>query len=112
MDAKIKFEGGQHNIGVVGDNTQVGNMPVGATIDLSALKNELSRLRAEARKEAATPDQDIAVTELAQAESAAASGDKSKVLTHLKAAGAWAFDVATRIGATLAATFIKEAMSK
>ncbi len=105
VDAKYKFTGNNQRFGVVGDHTQVGE-----TVDLAELKEELSRLLEEARKYAKTPEQDMAVGEIARAEGAASGGDKVGALSHLKAAGAWVLGVAEKIGANLAAALIKESL--
>lgn len=89
---------------------QIWNEMQGA-IDLTQLANDLSRLRQEMKKEAIEPEQDIAVSEIAKAEQAAKSGDGPKALQHLKSAGKWAFDVATKIGTSLAVEAIKKTMT-
>jgi hypothetical protein len=53
---------------------------------------------------------DEAVAEVGKALKEAKAGDGSKVLGHLKAAGKWAFDMATQIGTRVAAEVIKKAM--
>lgn len=111
MESKYKITGG--NQGAVGDQaeahdfTQVSNQTLGS-IDMTALASELSRLRAEARKEATEPEHDIAVSEIAKAEQAAKEGQGSKVMEHLKSAGKWALDVATKIGTSVALEAIKK----
>jgi hypothetical protein len=69
----------------------------------------LGTLRANLRQQAATPDQDIVVAEVAQAEVAAAAGNSSKVRGHLAKVGKWALGAATAIGAGVAAAAIKAA---
>jgi hypothetical protein len=114
MESKYKITGG--NQGAVGDEsvahdfTQVSNQTLGS-IDMTALATELSRLRAEARKDAVEPDHDIAVSELAKAEQAAKEGQASAVMQHLKSAGSWALDVATKIGTSVAVEAIKKSMA-
>jgi hypothetical protein len=77
-------------------------------IDLKQLAADLSLLRAAMKKEqATTAEQDLAIGSVAAAEAAAAKGDGPGALQHLKAAGKWAFDVATHIGASLAAAALK-----
>ncbi len=111
MDSKYKVTGG--NIGAIGDGAeahnviQVSNQTLGS-IDIATLAGELSRLRAEARKEATEPEHDISVSELAKAEQAAKAGESSKVVEHLRAAGKWALEVATKIGTGVAIEAIKK----
>ena len=83
---------------------------VAGSIDLPQLAKELSKLRLEMKKEAIEPEQDIAVSEIAKAEQAAKSGNGSKTLEHLKSAGKWAFNIATKIGTNLAVEAIKKSM--
>lgn len=76
-------------------------------IDLPRLAAELSELRKAMKQEASSTDQDIALGEVAAAEVAASKGDGPKALQHLKAAGKWAFDVATKIGTGVAVVALK-----
>jgi hypothetical protein len=77
-------------------------------IDMRVLATELKSLRREMRQAATEPEQDIAVGQIASAEAAAQKGDTSSVIRHLKDAGKWAFDVATKIGVTVASEAIKK----
>jgi hypothetical protein len=114
MESKYKITGG--NQGAVGDEatahdfTQISNQTLGS-IDMTALAAELSRLRAEARKDAVEPEHDMAVSDIAKAEQAAKEGQPSAVVQHLKSAGSWALDVATKIGTSVAVEAIKRSMS-
>ena len=81
-----------------------------ANLDLPVLQDELSRLRHKMRQESSRPEHDIAIGEVAAAETAAQNGDESGVLEHLKKAGSWAYDVATKIGEKLAVAAIKKAL--
>jgi hypothetical protein len=89
--------------------TQVWNQSADA-IDLPALKNDLTALRAALKAEAKEPEEDIAVAEVAAAEVAASKGDGPKVLEHLAKAGRWALKVATEIGTLVAAAAINTAL--
>jgi len=71
-------------------------------LDLTALAAELSKLREQLRAAAVEPDHDIALGQVAAAEAAARAGERGKVLDHLRGAGNWALDVATKIGVNLA----------
>lgn len=76
--------------------------------DLENLASELSQLRAEMKRQSQTVEEDIALGSIAKAEIAAKDGDKSGVVKHLKDAGKWAFDVATKIGVSVAAKAIEQ----
>lgn len=77
--------------------------------DLPKLADELQRLRTALRPVASTPEHDVVLGAVAEAESAARSGDGAGVLQHLKKAGKWAFDTATAIGVRVAAAAITKA---
>lgn len=81
-----------------------------ATIDMKALASELSRLRTEMRAAAVQPEEDEAVAKIGAAETAATLEHRSEALGHLKAAGAWALEIATKIGTTVAAKAIETAL--
>jgi hypothetical protein len=89
---------------------QIWNQMQGA-IDLQKLATELSELRQQMKKEAVEVEQDIAVSDIAKAEQAAKAGDGPKMLEHLKSAGKWGLDVATKIGTSVAAELIKKSMT-
>ncbi len=102
-------------IGAVGSNAKADNntfqqivFPTGT--DYSTLADELANLRKVLRTEASEPEHDEALGEIAAAEKSARKGDGVGLLEHLKSAGGWAFDVATKIGTTIAAEAIKQAM--
>ncbi|MCA2212810.1 hypothetical protein [Jidongwangia harbinensis] len=79
------------------------------TIDLSRLSEELDKLRGNMRTTATEPAHDVAIAEVAQAQIAAAAGDRDSVRDHLAKAGKWALAAATAVGTTLAAAAIKAA---
>ena len=79
-------------------------------IDLPALATELATLRAVLRKEAQEIEQDQVVANVGAAETAAKQSDGPSTLKHLKDAGKWALDVATKIGTTVAAKAIESAL--
>lgn len=89
---------------------QIWNQLQGS-IELPKLGEELARLRQAMKKEAVEPEQDIAISEIAKAEQAAKSGNGPKVLEHLKSAGKWALDVATKIGTSLTVEVIKKSLN-
>lgn len=87
---------------------QVQNL--GAELDIGKLTSELERLRTAMKTDSKLLEHDEAVGHVAAAERAAAKNDVSGVLGHLKAAGNWTLDVATKIGTTVAAEAIKRAL--
>ena len=103
--------------GAVGPNSHVQNMnfstisnPIDVTMDLSQLSVELFQLRAAMRKEATDAEQDISISEVAKAEQASKANDGSKVAKHLKSAGGWALEIATKIGVQVAIEAIKKSL--
>ena len=67
------------------------------TLDLPALAKELGTLRQQMRASAQSAGEDISVGEVAAAEKDALAANGPGTFQHLKNAGAWAFDVATKI---------------
>lgn len=103
--------------GAVGSNAHAHDMvfnqigkQIEQSMDLAALANELEKLRQELKKEAATEEHDIIVSDIIKAKKAAEEKNSSKVAEYLKSSGKWALDVATRIGTSLAADAIKHSM--
>jgi len=94
------------------ENTNfIGNAgEVLSDVDLRVLVTELASLRERMLPEAKDAARLHSLTALAEAEEAAKSGDKSALLSKLKAAGDWALDVATKIGVTVAAKAIEVAI--
>ena len=88
-------------------NTFVQSRGVDENVDLAVLAQELGRLRTEMRGNATTPEQDDAVAAVGKAETAAAKGDRNAIAEHLKSAGKWAFDIASKIGVNLATSVLK-----
>jgi uncharacterized protein YjbI with pentapeptide repeats len=81
------------------------------SIDLSALAKELSELRQAIKdKQDSSPQADIALVKVAEAEIAAGEKDTAKVIEHLKAAGKWTMDFAGEIGKDVVVAVIKQAM--
>jgi uncharacterized protein YjbI with pentapeptide repeats len=79
--------------------------------DLSALAKELSELRQAIKdKHDSSPQADIALVKVAEAEIAATEKDTAKVVEHLKSAGKWTMDFAKEIGKDVVAEAIKQAM--
>lgn len=78
--------------------------------DLPALAAELAILRRYMREHAIDVEHDQAVAKIGDAELAAKNQDGAQALTHLKVAGKWAFDVATKVGTDLAARALQLAL--
>jgi hypothetical protein len=94
------------------DNTfnQLVNQ-INQSIDLSALAKELSELRQAIKdKQDSSPQADIALVKVAEAEIAATEKDTPKVIEHLKSAGKWAMDFAKELGKDVVVAAIKQAM--
>jgi hypothetical protein len=104
--------------GAVGANSKAENITfnqiwnqLSESPNLSELSHELSVLRQEMRRGATETRHDIAISEIAQAEESAKEGNGPKTLEHLKSAGQWALDVATKIGVSVAAKVIEQALN-
>ena len=104
-------------VGAVGSNARAENnsfnqvwQQSAAGIDLSALAIELSTLRASMRQQANEIEHDQAIANIAEAEVAAKRQDGATALKYLKSAGKWAFDIATKIGTSVAAKAIQTAL--
>jgi hypothetical protein len=78
--------------------------------DLETLARELAELRNKMRVQAVEPEHDIAVGHIAAAETAAKAGDGPTMLQHLKEAGKWALEFATKVGATLTTEIIQKSL--
>lgn len=104
-------------VGAVGRNAKAeGNtfnqllQQTASNIDLPALAAELETLRISMRKHATEIEHDQAVVCIGAAEISAKNQDGAGALEHLKSAGKWAFDVATKIGTAVAAKAIQTAI--
>jgi uncharacterized protein YjbI with pentapeptide repeats len=81
------------------------------SIDLSALAKELSELRQAIKdKQDSSPQADIALVKVAEAEIAATEKDTAKVVEHLKSAGKWMMDFASEIGKDVVVVAIRQSM--
>jgi len=103
--------------GAVGPRSRAENMTFnqiwnksGSQIDITQLASELTTLRTALAKEASLPDHYVALGEVAAAEKAAATGEGPNALQHLKQAGTWVWDVATKIGIGVATAAAKSAL--
>jgi len=77
---------------------------------VTAISLELGKLREQMRASAQSAAEDKAVGEIAAAEEDALAANGPGVLRHLKNAGTWAFDVATKIGASVAAEALEKSL--
>jgi hypothetical protein len=123
-EAQIRI--GELNVGDSYTASQVGAMGPGAyahdlsfhqvdaqqlgQLDMRTLAVELASLRREMKQVATEPEHDMAIGQIAAAETAAQKGDAGTVLRHLKSAGRWGFDVATKIGVSVASEAIKKSI--
>jgi hypothetical protein len=80
------------------------------SVNLPQLAEELSQLRRAMKQESEGPETDVAISDVAKAELAAKEGDGSTVIRHLKNAGKFALDVATKIGTSVAVKAIEGAI--
>jgi hypothetical protein len=110
-----KYEAGQ--VGAQGPGAQAHNMTFQQVwnqgqgdIDLPHLAADLVKLRSAMKAEATLPEHDTAVGAVAAAETAAKQGDGPTVIQHLKSAGKWALDTATKIGTTVASAALKASL--
>lgn len=112
QSVSIKVSGGIVNQIVAGSNSgdAVQHNRLEDHIDLAHLEKELIRLHKEMKKLAKSPKHDISIGAIVQASQAAKANDRSKVFEHLKTAGKWAFEVATKIGTSLATEALKLAL--
>jgi hypothetical protein len=78
--------------------------------DLEVLVRGLQELRERLRSRASEPDHDIAIAELAHAETAAATNDGHALRQHLANAGMWALTAAQDLGIGVAAAAIAAAL--
>jgi hypothetical protein len=93
----------------VGDGSTAGDQ-VSPQLDLQKLSGELRQLREALQKEATEEEHKPALDAVDKAERAAKEGNVEAVLDHLKKAGKWALDVATKIGVSVASDVLKTAL--
>jgi hypothetical protein len=88
---------------------QIWNQQAGG-IDLPALAADLATLRGALQREATAPEHFVALGQVAAAEMAASKADGPTALSHLKDAGRWTLDIATKIGVGVATVALKSAL--
>ena len=111
MGDKNKFINSQ--IGAVGSNSQSHNnsfhkvnVTVPSNLDYNQLLAELEKLKTELVSKSETPENYLAVVEVANAEVAAKEKDGRKVISHLLKAGKWTLEIAKEIGVEVVANII------
>ena len=113
--SKFNFNNNQGSIGSVGDNNLV-NAAINTfhdpleSIDLLKLANDLSKLLEAMKKECKETEHYVSIGEIDKAQKAAKLKDFSKVKEHLKSAGKWSLDIASKIGVNIAAEALKSSM--
>jgi adenine-specific DNA methylase len=115
FETQVIINGGNAQISTgisVGDFIQnnSGHVDFWNTINFDDLEKELSSLHQAMKKQAKTDEHDIALGEIVKAKKAVREKKREKILQALQSAGKWAFDVATKIGTTLAAEALKIAL--
>jgi len=113
MEAKYKITGGQQ--GAVGDGATASYFnqvwtTSGTQINLPQLATELAGLRSGLNAQVKVETHRAAANEVALAEQSAKAGDGPRALEHLKKAGAWFWDAATKIGIGVATAAAKTAL--
>lgn len=103
--------------GAMGPGAQASNMTFQQiwnqtrdSLDLQTLARELGRLNDALRSEAKEPEHQMAIGAISAAQAEAKRGNGPKSLEYLKKAGAWAFDVATKIGVNVASGAMKSVL--
>lgn len=105
------IQGNGNQIGVVGNNNQVTLRDVVGSASLTDIADDLERLRDAMATKATTDEQDAEVEAVSDAIVAARNGKSGTVLSVLKGAGKFGLDVATKIGASIAARLIESQMT-
>ena len=115
--SETQYSINKSQVGAVGSDAHVHDIQfrqtlerAANTIDSSRLAEELAQLKAELAKLASDRDHYAALVAVSDAAVDAKAGDGVGALSKLAAAGKWAFDVATKIGVSVAADAIKVAI--
>ena len=103
--------------GAVGPNAHAHDMSfqqfatqVASDLDLPRLAVELVTLRQALVGEMKSAEHGMSLGQVAAAEAAASKGDGPTVIKHLKGAGQWALDVATKLGLAIASEALKKSL--
>ena len=115
--SETRYDVKNSQVGAIGPNAHVHDVQfrqalehAAKSIDTLELAKELDQLKAELAKLASDRDHYAALVAVSDAATDAKAGDGVGALDKLKAAGKWTFDVATKIGVSLAADAIKVAI--
>lgn len=110
-----KYEIKDSQVGAIGDGAKAENISFDnsqnftfSDKEIANIAAELTALRLELAK-LGSPEAMKAALEIAEAEQSASQKDEPKFRDHLKKAGKWALETATKIGVTVAAAAIKKA---
>lgn len=109
------FENNQSQVGAQGARSQASNFSQQAdqrkvNVDLATLVTELEALKNSLIETAESAEHYQVVAEVQAAREAASAGDTEGTSSHLGKAGAWALEVATRIGAPVATIALQQAL--
>jgi hypothetical protein len=116
--AETRYDISHSQVGVAGSNAHVHDIQfrqnverLDQSVNLALLSNQLDQLKSELAKQASERDHYAALVAVSDAAVDAKAGDNFGALSKLSvagiAAGKWAFDVATKIGVSVAAEAIK-----
>jgi hypothetical protein len=115
IDMGDQYKAGQ--AGAMGPNaTAMGNtfqqiwQQNEGNLDLNSLAEGLELLRKAMRQEAVAAEHDVAIGEVAAAQTAASAGDGPKAFEHLRNAGKWALDVSSKVGIGVATAALKSVL--
>jgi hypothetical protein len=102
------------NVGAVGRNATAHNTTIIenhearlAGVNLSALATQLNSLKRAMETADQDPSYFEAVATISAAEDSAKKNEQSRTVAKLRTAGSWAFEIATKIGVTVAPGAIK-----
>ena len=120
-EEEVRNMSGNHYVvgqaGVVGADAHAHDMTFNQVaeqpsldFDMGALSAELTALRRTLMTEVKSTDHGIALGHVAAAEAAASDGDGARVMKHLKSAGKWVLDMATKVGLAVAKAALLKAL--
>ncbi|KAA3657336.1 MAG: hypothetical protein DWQ04_28420 [Chloroflexi bacterium] len=116
MGDQYNIEKVSHSQMAIGSGNQINNSSIEqnnglSNFNMTELIKELEEVRSAMEN---TPNKNSqqysSIAEISQAEDAAKSGNQQAVWEHLKKSGTWAFDIATKIGVSVAASALKSAL--
>ena len=103
---------GQINIDTHGNVSQHNNYETNVlpNIDLSTIAKELSKLQQAMSSLSQSTAHNLSIHEIEKAKQAAQQGNEQQLYRHLRAAGQWALEVATKIGVSIAVDALRIAL--